>query len=103
MNIHDFVDCRLLSFRDRTASWGTDEAVELQAMQLIEVEAHVVYSAAMDCYASAVHAEYIKEVRQRDPKRPTMPLYKLCGNEFGQVLHDVCMTVRRTIRQRFSP
>ncbi|MDI1431503.1 hypothetical protein [Polyangium sorediatum] len=95
MDVKRFVDARLLAFRDRTGMWGSNEAVELQALQLLEFEARSISEIAVNKNPRLVLDLYVGEVRARFSRAETLPLHDLVSaGEFGKALYDVCSAVR---------
>ena len=82
-----FVMDRLEAFRDRTNMWGSMEAVELQALLLLEVEVRASDPKRMEADARLVLRTY--------DQLCDSPLHKTAlAAEFGQRLFDTCQKVR---------
>lgn len=92
-----FVTTRLIAIRDRRPMWGCPEAVELQALTLIEVENYlqrpeVDLREAIDTYQ--------EEIKVQFPKSPTMPLCQLdlSDDEFNENLFTVIQRTRARLK-----
>lgn len=102
MNVNRFVDTRLLAFRDRTGMWGSNEAVELQAIQLLEFEARSISENVVDQNPRLVLDLYVNELGARFEGAGALPLHDMAasgGFDFGAALYDVCASVRSRLAQ----
>lgn len=108
-NIEGFITERLIAFRDNQEMWGTREAVERQAIQLIEIEAFVkkgeISRFVFDTYMKFV-ALYMKNITPSITEPYNIfdhrPLYLLIeeqrpsrSSEFSKILWEICQEVRR--------
>lgn len=101
MNIPSFVTSRLRAFRDHTGMWGSCEAVELQAIQLLEVEARTLLEGRLDDEPRLVLNMYVETIREHHHNSDTRPLHELVGSDesqFGPALYQICESVRERIR-----
>lgn len=104
MTLETFVTERLVAFRDRTGMWGSNEAVELQAIQLIELEVQSYAERALLKNPRIALEAYVKELGARYPGEGARPLHELAGEaEFGEALFDVCSATRRGLRYALLP
>jgi len=102
-NLQEFVTKRLESFRDCTAMWGSHEAVELQAMQLLELESFMRgqnnQRAVIDMYVTCLrrlqNLKYLADVPQ--------PLHEWETTEFGEALYTLCQKVRVQLKLLDKP
>lgn len=103
MKLDEFVTQRLTAFRDRTAMWGSAEAVELQAIQLLELELQTFAPAALDQAPGAVFEAYVEKIRETYPGGPTQPLHAIVfGTAFGAELFRLCSSLRTELRSRYA-
>lgn len=85
-----FVTERLEAFRDRTAMWGSLEAVELQALQLLELELRTTDPERIESEPRLVLNTYNGLCDS--------PLHTTAAEaEFGQRLFDTCQKVREAL------
>ena len=102
-----FTITRLQSFRDHT-QWGGNEALESQALQLLEFEA-LIYSRGLSSEGGlrAVLDLYHDELRHRFPDIGSWPLWRVhqslaTGRSFPQDLYEICLDVRHQLRERYG-
>lgn len=97
----DFVTRRLEAFRDRTAMWGSHEAVELQALQLLEIESRHLYPEAYEADVRIAIDTYIRILgRETGDNRPLHEVEP--GDGFGHRLFKTCQRVREKLAKRFA-
>ena len=96
MSLQDFIDTRLVAFRDRTRMWGSNEAIELQAIQLIEIE--FLDASTRLNRPRLVFDAYVNELR-RIHGTAVQPLYQLVDDSaFGEALFHICAQLRAKLR-----
>ncbi len=81
--------------------WGSLEAVEMQVLQLLEMRALALRTTQELENPRRVLDTYMAFLRERYPKRPPDPLFRLVGDlsesEFGDALQEFRATLARTI------
>lgn len=109
-DINEFVNSRLEGYRDRTLMFGGLEAVELQALLLLEMELFYkkpdVYNAkdraVMNAYLKALNeSKYLSSIPlsqqvAKDLDTPPFDIERI-RKEFGEVLFDLCTRVRERL------
>ena len=95
MTVTEFVDQRLESFRDRPEMWGCDEAVEMQALLLVEMERVVLGKDP-----TLLLMQYHNELHLNFPKHGAVPLCEIIQEMgqhelFGKWLYTLIANVRQ--------
>lgn len=102
MNIRPFVSARLVAFRDHAGMWGSREAVELQAIQLLEFEARFLNEDELTANPRLVLNFYVDELKLRFGGLDARPLHDILENSesnFGSALYELCIAVRLRLHQ----
>jgi hypothetical protein len=94
-----YIDQQLGSIVTRPAMWGTDVAVELQAVMLLELRAVVLRSPGDDAAPRAVRDAFNSFVRKRLPDAPPVPLADILnqrnrGADLATFLADFIATLK---------
>ena len=103
VDLKKYVDDRLASMRDRPSMWGCLEAIELQAVTLIEVE-HFMRTGVADRQALDTFIKTKSTQGFTPMNRPLFMHFKLQTNpivydveSFSKALYEVCRAVRETL------
>lgn len=103
MDFHQFVTRRLQQFADTPRMYGSEEAVELQALQLMELEVLHYAPEALAKEPRIVMEAYLKELGRQTGASAAM----LCDRtpkikDPELVLFDICMKVRFEVGSKLS-
>lgn len=89
-----WIDARLDELLSAPPMWGSLEAVEMQALQLFDLRAHVLNPEQEAASPRRVLDTYMAWLRQRFPEAPPAPLFRLLGasdprgDELGRTLTE---------------
>lgn len=92
MTYSEFVDRRLHAFLTTKEMWGSNEAVETQALLLVEIE----FLGVRDQYQ--VQAQYVTQLQTFYPGQASMPLFELEREDFHRVLVAIIQLTRQALR-----
>lgn len=101
MSITNLINTRLAEFRDYTEMWGSNEAVELQALQLLEFEVWSLSESLLRAKPRLILELYAQELQLRFNSLDIHPLHEIYGAgdpAFGATLFEVCNIVRARAR-----
>ena len=100
MNITKFVSDRLKEFEDHTLMWGSQEAIELQAIQLIEIEFMLSHEDMYDKNNRVVFDAYNATLRENYPTFGNMPLHIMeVEANFPTALINITNIVREKLKK----
>jgi len=94
--ISNYVISRLDQFKNRGPMYGSNEALELCAIQLLELEHLTKYPDILSSNPRFVLDIYNSELRKKYPKSPPAPLF-ICSDNFYNDLYDFCIFIRTKI------
>lgn len=95
--IPTWADARIDEILAAPRMWGSDEAVEMQVLQLLEMRALAIRPAQELANPRRVIDSYLAFLRQRFPNLPAAPLHQLAPSELGSVLREFRTTLAQTI------
>jgi hypothetical protein len=100
---HRFVTERFEAYRDRPEMWGSNDALELSALTLMESEVQHYCPEALENNPRIVIEAYIEEIGRRF-HLTTVPLQQHVRNpkEFAKILFDICQKIRYEIGSALS-
>jgi hypothetical protein len=76
-----WIDERLSHMLEAPPMWGCPEAVELQALQLLEIRALAQDVSPELARRGGVLDAYLAYLRERFPRQPQRPLFELIGED----------------------
>ena len=92
MTYSEFVDRRLQAFWTTKEMWGSNEAVEMQALLMVEIE----FLGLRD--QSQVQAQYVTQLHLFYPGQASMPLCELEREDFHRTLVTIIQLTRQALR-----
>lgn len=97
LEFRDYVTDQLISYRDRTAMWGPNIAVELKTLQLLEIEQIICNKERFDKNKGAVMQVYFAELKKLGKSSVTTLCAQLKEDEhFGTLLYMIADNIRKT-------
>lgn len=86
--LSQWLDKRLEAVLSAPTMWGSDEAVEMQALLLFELQAFARQPGGVEAAPSAVLDAYAEFLRMKFPGRPRAPLSELAPEQFSAWLRE---------------